>query len=133
MTTTRRKEPGVPRANTAARLAAYQRSYRDLAERLAEIGFIAAGSITRRHTCCGKPSCRCQADPPQPHGPYHQWTGKINGKTITRRLTETEAGLYQEWITNDRTLRALIAEMRQIAAHATELIMQDSDDQKAGV
>ncbi len=123
----------MARANTAARLAAYQRSYRDVAERVAEIGFIAAGSITRRHTRCGKPSCRCQADPPQPHGPYHQWTRKINGKTITRRLTETEAGLYQEWITNDRTLRALITEMRQIAAHATELIMLDADDQKAGV
>jgi hypothetical protein len=73
----------VARANTAARLAAYQRSYRDLAERVAEIGLIAAGSITRRHTRCGKPSCRCHADPPQPHGP--------------------------------------------------ELIMQDADDQRAGV
>jgi hypothetical protein len=66
-------------------------------------------------------------------GPYYQWTSKINGKTITRRLTEAEASLYQEWITNDRTLRALIAEMRQIAAHTTELIMQDADDQRAGV
>lgn len=116
----------MARASTAARLAAHQRSYRRLAERVADIGFIAAGSITRRHTRCGKPGCRCQAAPSQPHGPYYQWTGKINGKTVTRRLTEAEADLYQEWITNDRTLRALIAEMRQVAAQATELIMQDA-------
>jgi hypothetical protein len=116
----------VARASTAARLAAYQRSYRELAERVAEIGFIAAGTLTHRHTRCGKPGCRCGADPPQPHGPYHQWTGKINGKTVTRRLTAAEADLYQEWITNDRKLRALITEMREVAAHATELIMKDA-------
>lgn len=118
----------MARPTTAARLAAYQRSYRELAQRVAEIGFIAAGSITHRHTRCGKPGCRCQGDPPQPHGPYYQWTGKINGKTVTRRLTDTEADLYQEWIANDRKLRALITEMRQVAAHATKLIMQDATD-----
>ncbi|MGH8903826.1 MAG: DUF6788 family protein [Egibacteraceae bacterium] len=43
------------------------------------------------HTCCGSPGCRCHADPPQPHGPYYQWTAKANGKTVTRRLTEHQA------------------------------------------
>jgi len=118
----------VARSHSTARLAAYQRSYRELAQRVANIGFIAAGTITHRHTRCGKPGCRCGADPPQPHGPYYQWTAKINGRTVTRRLTETEATRYQEWITNDRKLRALIAEMRQLAAQATELIMQDAND-----
>ena len=123
----------MARASAAARLAAYQRSYRELAEQVADIGFIAAGTITRRHTRCGKPGCRCQAEPPQPHGPYHQWTGKINGKTVTRRLTEAEADLYQEWITNDRTLRALVAEMRQVAAEAIKLIMHDTSDWESQV
>ena len=54
--------------------------------------FIAAGSITHRHTRCGKPNCRCHANPPQLHGPYWQWTAKINGKTVTRRLTPVEVG-----------------------------------------
>jgi hypothetical protein len=45
--------------------------------------------------------------PPQAHGPYNQWTAKVNGKTVTRRLTETEAAHYREWIAiaNDRRLR----------------------------
>ena len=46
------------------------------------------------------------------HGPYWQWTAKIDGKTVTRRLSQTEAELYQEWIANDRQLRALIDQMR---------------------
>lgn len=44
---------------------------------------------------CANHNCRCHADPPQPHGPYWQWTAKINGKTVTPRLTDPEAALYQ--------------------------------------
>jgi len=49
-----------------------------------------------------------------------------HGKTITRRLSETEAELYQEWIDNDRQLRRLIQQMRQIAAKATELRLKQA-------
>ena len=119
--------------STQTRLTAYQRSYRQLAERVAQIGYIAAGSITRRHTRCGTPGCRCHADPPQPHGPYWQWTTKIDGKTVTRRLSQTEADLYQQWINNDRELRALIDQMRRVAAKATELIMKEAASSRAKV
>jgi hypothetical protein len=112
--------------STADRLAAHQRRYRELAERIADIGFIASGSITYRHNRCGTPSCRCHADPPTLHGPYYQWTAKIDGKTVTRRLSPTEAELYREWIGNDRQLRALITQMREVAAEATRLIMQSA-------
>lgn len=114
--------------STTDRLAAHQARYRALAERIAEIGFIKAGSITRVHNRCGKPNCRCHADPPRLHGPYWQWTTKIDGKTVTRRLTETEARLHQQWIDNDRQLRALISQMRQVATKATELIMKETTD-----
>lgn len=62
------------------------------------------------------------------HGPYWQWTRKINGKTVTRRLNAREANLYTEWINNDRQLRALITQMRDIAGQATELITKDQPD-----
>ena len=64
--------------------------------------------------------------PAQPHGPYYQWTAKINGKTVTRRLNETEAELYQEWIDNDRRLQRLIQQMRQLAAKAAELRLKQA-------
>lgn len=111
---------------TAARLADYERRYRALASQLADIGLIAQGSITCRYTRCGSPGCRCHADPPQPHGPYYQWTAKIAGKTVTRRLTEHQARLYKELIGNDRQLRTLISQMRQVAAKATELLLQEA-------
>jgi hypothetical protein len=110
----------MPRS-TAERLAEYEKRYGELAAQLASIGLIHSGSVTRRYTTCGTPGCRCHAEPPQPHGPYYQWTAKVNNKTVTRRLSEGEAELYQEWIDNDRRMRRLIQQMRQVAAKAAEL------------
>ena len=42
--------------STQQRLAGYQRRYRELAAELADLGYIAAGSITRRSTRCGTPA-----------------------------------------------------------------------------
>lgn len=107
--------------STAHQLAAYERRYRELAAQLAEIGYICSGSLALRHNRCGKPNCRCHADPPHLHGPYWQWTAKVDGKTVNRRLTPTEAELYSEWIDNDRRLRDLVNQMREVAAKATEI------------
>jgi hypothetical protein len=111
----------MARATATQRLANYERRYRELAEQLAGIGLISSGSVTRRYTSCATPGCRCHADPPQPHGPYYQWTTKRNGKTVTRRLSPDEARLYTEWIDNDREMRRLITQMRKVAAKASEI------------
>jgi len=110
----------------ATRLADYERRYRELVGELAAIGFIRSGSLAPRYNYCGKANCRCHGDPPQPHGPYFQWTAKVDGKTVNRRLTAREAELYQEWIANDRHLRAIVNQMRDVAVEATELILEDT-------
>jgi alkanesulfonate monooxygenase SsuD/methylene tetrahydromethanopterin reductase-like flavin-dependent oxidoreductase (luciferase family) len=112
--------------NTTEHLAAHEQRYRELAAQLATIGLIHSGSVTCRYTHCATPGCKCHADPPQPHGPYYQWTAKLNAKTVTRRLNEDETQLYQEWIANDRRLRHLIQQMREVAAKATELKLKQA-------
>jgi hypothetical protein len=111
-----------------SRLERYERSYRALAEQLATelatIGFISPGSVVSRYTSCGKPGCRCQGDPPQRHGPYYQWSRARGGKTVSRRLNETEAELYRSWIANRRRIEQIIAQMEQISADASELLRQ---------
>ena len=119
--------------STAQQLATYASRYRELVAQLADVGYIAAGSITRRHTRCGNLNCRCHGDPPRMHGPYWQWTAKIEGKTVTRRLSQSEAELYQKWIANDRQLRAIITQMRQVAGKATELTMKEVKNKSAKV
>jgi hypothetical protein len=109
---------------TDRQLAEYEQRYRELAAQLSTIGLIHSGSITLRYTRCGTPRCKCHSDPPQLHGPYYQWTAKVNGKTVTRRLTKDQAALYQEWIDNDRQLRDIIQQMRHVAGKATALRLQ---------
>ena len=114
---------------SAARLNAYERRYRELARQLAATGYIVSGSVASRFNKCGKANCACHADPPRLHGPYWQWTAKVDGKTANRRLSEREAQLYNEWIANDRRVRALLAQMREVAAKAAELILREAGDQ----
>ncbi|MGH9918342.1 MAG: DUF6788 family protein [Nitrososphaerales archaeon] len=118
-------EDMMARTARANRLDEYERRYRELAAQLAEIGFISSGSVTRRYTRCGTQGCKCHDEPPKPHGPYYQWTAKVNGKTVTRRLSAEEAKLYQEWITNDRRMRRLIQQMRQVATKAGKVLVDD--------
>lgn len=118
---------------TTARIEGYQRRYRELADQLADIGYIAAGSVASRYNRCGKANCGCHGDPPRLHGPYYQWTAKVNGKTVNRRLTENEAKLYNEWISNDRQVRALLTQMREIAAKAQKLILEQTPRGSPGV
>ena len=115
---------------TAQRLGAYERRYRELARQLADIGYITSGSVAPRFNRCGKTNCACHADPPKLHGPYWHWTAKVNDKTVNRRLNDQEARLYTEWIANDRHVRALLAEMREVAAQATDLIIKQETTTK---
>ena len=108
-----------------ARLAGYERRYRELAQKLSEIGWIASGSVARRTERCGKAYCACASDPARRHGPYWHFTAKVDGKTVNKRLSERDAHLYEEWIGNDRTVRSLLAEMREVAAKAEALMLAD--------
>ncbi len=105
------------------RLERYERSYRALAAELAEIGLISPGSVVVRTTSCGKPGCRCQADPPQRHGPYYQWSRAVAGKTVSRRLDARQAELYRGWIANRHRLEQIITEMKQVSAEAAEIML----------
>lgn len=108
------------------RLDAYERRYRALADQLAEIGYIASGSLAQRLNRCGKANCSCHGDEPRLHGPYWHFTATVNGKTVNPRLSARQAELYNEWIANDREAQALLAKMREVAAKAGELILAEA-------
>jgi hypothetical protein len=74
------------------------------------------GSLTVLELVIGHPGCRCHADPPRLHGPYHQWTRKKNGKTATRILTDEQLADYRPWFDNHRRLRELVACSRNSAS-----------------
>jgi hypothetical protein len=78
------------------------------------------GTLTVRAYPCGKAGCRCHADPPRLHGPYAEWTRKIGGKTVTRKLTPAELTEYQPLFDNAKKLRALLAELQDLTLQIIE-------------
>jgi hypothetical protein len=100
---------------------AAQRAARDrIAAQLAAAGYALPGTLTVRAYACGKPNCRCHADPPRLHGPYAEWTRKIGGKTVTRRLTPAELAEYQPLFDNAKKLRALVNELQDLTLEIIE-------------
>ena len=85
-----------------------------IAAELASLGPALPGTLIQRHVRCGKPGCRCHADPPVLHGPYWQWTRKTGGKTITRLVPDEQLDDYRQWLDNHRRLRALVAELEDL-------------------
>ena len=98
----------------AARLTA------EITARLADAAFALPGTVADRMTRCGHATCRCHADPPQLHGPYHQWTRKKNGKTTTRILTDDQLADYGPWFDNHKRLRELITELEALSLAIAE-------------
>jgi DNA repair exonuclease SbcCD ATPase subunit len=116
-------------ATDEQRLRAQERRLRRLAEQLAGTGFISSGSVVRFFSPCGRHNCRCHADPPQLHGPYWQWSYRpAGGKTVTRKLNQAQARLYQEWIANRRRLLVVVAEMEEVSRQAAEILLARAQD-----
>ena len=67
--------------------------------------------------------CRCHDDPPVLHGPYAEWTRKIEGKTVTRRLTPEQLAAWQPLFDNARKMRDLLARIQDLTLQAV-----DADD-----
>ena len=102
---------------TAGQQAAFDRITAELA---AAAGPALPGTLTVRAYACGKPSCRCHADPPALHGPYHQWTRKVAGKTITRFLSDDQLADYGDWFDNQRRLRQLLQQLEALSLAIVE-------------
>ena len=98
--------------------------YEALKRTVAAVGLLRRGSLVRRFMPCGKLNCRCQATPPQLHGPYYQWTRKVRGKTVTVRLTEQQAERVRDWIENGRQLDKIVVGMEKLSLRMTERLLR---------
>ena len=111
----------------------YEREHRQLAQRLARLGFLWQGSISRRFIRCGNPTCACQKHPDARHGPYTYWTSKKEGKTISRKLPHPEAELLGKWVDNRRELKKITDQMMKLAKEALPLALEDEARKRDGI
>ena len=97
----------VPRPNAKDR-----RAQTTIAAQLGSAGFALPGTILVRHTSCKKPGCRCGAEI---RAGRRDRRRKINGKTVTRRLTEEQMERYRAWFDNAKRIRELTAELEALS------------------
>jgi hypothetical protein len=72
------------------------------------------------HHSLRKARCHCQANPPALHGPYLTWTRTVNGKTVTRKISEDQHTHYQAWFDNARKLHQLVTDLETLSLQAFE-------------
>ena len=94
--------------------------YLQLQQQLAQIGYICNGTVMSLYRKCGKPNCGCKDDSQMKHGPYHIWTRKQKGKTITRSLTKKQSERCSEYIRNFKLMESIVGEMKEISAQMIE-------------
>ena len=105
------------------KLQSYAKQYKEVKERMHEVGFICGGSLVERRMTCGNPECPCSRDPEKLHGPYHQLSWKEKGKSVSRFLSSEEAALYREWINNRHKLTAIIDKMYDISQQVRDCML----------
>lgn len=89
--------------------------FQNIKSEISNIDIAFSGSITERYMPCGKKGCKCQGQQSELHGPYYQWTAKINGITKTIRLQSSAVNSYKKWIEEGRRLDKLIAKWKEIS------------------
>jgi hypothetical protein len=101
-------------------IAAQRRRQAELVKALSQTGWALPGTLIERYNRCGKPNCRCKQDPPTLHGPYYQWTRKVDGKTVTRLLNREQFERYRDWFDNAQRARQLLAELETLSLSIIE-------------
>jgi hypothetical protein len=119
-------------AELKQRLRQCQQEYRRIKARIGAVGFICEGSLVQRWMPCGKPNCRCSADPDQRHGPYWQLSWKEAGRTVSRRLSPEHARLYLQWIANRRELESLVRQMQAVSRKARPHLLDAAAEPTSG-
>ena len=100
----------VPRAQTER----FSQARRELIE----IGYFVKGTVSKRMMKCGRPQCACHNDSSKRHGPYFEWTYKVNGKTVNVKLNAEAAPLYIAATKQQRKLKAVLVKLERLSRTA---------------
>jgi len=91
-----------------------ERRIEQFKERMARLGPLHPGSISRQFNVCGKAHCRCKdRQHPVKHGPYYQLSYVVGGRSTSRFLKREEVGEARRRIKRYQALKKWMAELVQ--------------------
>jgi hypothetical protein len=79
------------------------------------------GSLSQQYNVCGNAQCRCKADPPQKHGPYHQVSFSWRGKSSSRFVRKEDIARVKRELSNYQRLRELTDEWIELSIELAKL------------
>lgn len=77
---------------------------------LVKLGDLRPGSLSEQYNTCRSPGCRCKADPPLRHGPYHQLSYSRRGRSTTENVRPEHVAAVGAQIATYHELRDLVVE-----------------------
>jgi hypothetical protein len=86
------------------------RRIQTIKKQLTALGDLRPGALSEQYNTCRTPGCRCKAEPPQKHGPYHQLSYSRHGRSRTENIRPEDVPAVRAQITNYHKLRGLIDE-----------------------
>ena len=116
------------KAPRPALLGAPAQRFRQAQQELRQLDFFLKGTVLKRMMKCGHPQCGCHRDPARRHGPYFEWTYKVNGKTVNVKLSPQAATLYQAATKQHRKLKAALARMERLSRAALAHFAKQATD-----
>ncbi len=78
--------------------------------RLVKLGDLRPGTLSEQYNTCRSPGCRCKADPPRKHGPYHQLSYRRRGRSTTENVRAEHVAAVRAQIATYHQLRDLVDE-----------------------
>lgn len=88
---------------------------------LAGLGDLRPGTLSEQYNVCRTPGCRCKADPPQRHGPYHQLSYSHKGRSTTEHVAPEHLDSVAAQIATYRKLRSLVDDWVEAAIELDRL------------
>lgn len=102
----------------AAALRAHAERFGQARRELLELEYFVKGTVLKRMMKCGRPQCACYSDPSKRHGPYFEWTYKVNGKTVNVKLPAKAASLYKAATRQQRKLKSILSRLERLSRTA---------------
>lgn len=110
------------RKNVGNNSAGGTRSIESIRRRIAAMGLVAQGTLSKRMKICGRPNCRCAEDPQARHGPYYEWTRREKGRYVNTLISEDQARELATAIDNHKRVLELMKRWSTETAKALKII-----------
>ena len=102
-------------------IASIEARIRQIQQQLSELGDFRVGSLSEQFNVCGKPNCKCKADPPEKHGPYFRLTYTRKGKNSTRSVRIAHVQAVKDQVKSYQLFKNLVDEWVGLASQLSEL------------